>query len=267
MKFGRKRKYATEEERKAAMKEYAAKYRALRKSGKWVRKNRILKGVPEESPVPTADTELKRDTPIEIKRIVWKLRKERSGPQAEVREEKKALVKEIYGFDLYSRSPDGDHEEFDAEELEGRARYGRMLESQTRFRQREKMRMYHREYRRKRRAAELEAKQKTWTAAEWEAYRRKLELKEKGPGTEQWFVDAVARQIASEDNLPVDAVMERIVDSGGLEFLLKGREAIGREDAASMTWVRAAANALRFFADPEFAVMYYYNRKPGGKRR
>ena len=35
------RKYRDEAERKAAMKEYQAKYRALRKSGKWVRKTQI----------------------------------------------------------------------------------------------------------------------------------------------------------------------------------------------------------------------------------
>ena len=39
---GRKRKYATPEEAKAAAKAQQAAYRAARKAGTWVRKNRIL---------------------------------------------------------------------------------------------------------------------------------------------------------------------------------------------------------------------------------
>lgn len=40
--MGSKRKYKTPEEREAAKKIQARKYRKLRKSGKWVRKNRVL---------------------------------------------------------------------------------------------------------------------------------------------------------------------------------------------------------------------------------
>ena len=259
---GRKKKYATPEERKAAMKAYQAAYQQMRRDGTWKRKNRVR----------TADGRLVHEdelhaenpsTPEERRRLEER-RKEREARRKELerlskekearrvaREERRRQIIEKYGFDpaVVRTRP------LTAEEAEARHRLMLDQEAEYRRRHHDHITTYNREYRRKRLAAELAARQKTWTAEEWAEWRRCQEAKFTGPGTPAWMVHEVVRLLAGEEGIPEDAVLEKLLAGGGVEFILKGAEALGRIRAARPSMVTAAARAVCLFLDPEHAVL------------
>lgn len=64
------------------------------------------------------------------------------------------------------------------------------------------------------------------------------------------------KHIASGQNLLEDAVMGRIIDLGGLDFLIKGAESIGQQRCNRKLVVLAAARALALYLDPDNAEMF-----------
>ena len=210
--------------------------------------------------------------------------------------EKKAAIKEIYGFDL------GAHiETYTPEELEGRRRWARDIERHYNEIHREHINNYNREYHRRKRAEALAVAQKCWTAEEWEKYNARLEAKERGKGTTAWLIREVAKQIVKEEfgNLPdgdgtpslpssssliphpsslvthdtvgdifdppppmteyeqrLNLVMDRLMTGGGIEFLTAGMESFGKKHGCTEAFVRAAAAAVRFYIDPDESLLF-----------
>ena len=70
------------------------------------------------------------------------------------------------------------------------------------------------------------------------------------------MVREVVKHIAREQNLPEDAVMERVLELGGLDFIIKGAESMGQERCNRPSAVVAAARALALYLDPDNAAMF-----------
>ena len=216
-KCGRRARFATEEERRAAKNEYNRKYHLLRKTGLWVRKNRIFsERVAKSAGLMTEKERLAAAMSIPAKRLF--------GSEAEW----KAAVEAKRG--------------------------GRGVKARTEEERREQERIYNREYRRRKRAEALAVAQQTWTAEEWAKWRAKEEAK--GRGKPERFVKEVVKFIAEGGKMSEDAVMEHLLEHGGVEFLMAGAEAIGQKRARTPAMVKAAARAVAFYVDPDGAVMF-----------
>lgn len=163
------------------------------------------------------------------------------------REERRRLLREKYGFTL-GKKP------VTPEEIAGRRRYDLDLMAAGRERNREKIRAYNSEYRRKRRAAALAVKQEKWTPEQWAAWERRQKTKERG--TPGWLVKEVARGIASERGISPDKAMKMLLERGGIDFLMAGAEAIGRQRCMGKSIVPAAIRAVEFYLDPDLAAMF-----------
>lgn len=50
--------------------------------------------------------------------------------------------------------------------------------------------------------------------------------------------------------------MNHLLEHGGVEFLMSGAEAIGKDRAKRPSMVKAAAMAVAFYIDPDGAVMF-----------
>ena len=237
-KVGRRPKFATEEERRAAKHEYNRKYHLLRKTGLWVRKNHVF----SERVARSAGvlTEKERLAVAKCKRVPM-TKKER--------EERRQRIKEKYGFDIWTPV-----KKLTPEELEGRNRWLRDEEAEYRNRNREHITIYNREYRRRKRAEALAIKQRTWTADEWAAWEQKQAAR--GRGAPEYFVKDVVKFLAESGKISEDKVMELLLEHGGVEFLMSGAEAVGKERARKPAMVKAAARAVAFYVDPDGAVMF-----------
>lgn len=164
-------------------------------------------------------------------------------------QERRRAVKEKYGFTLGKKPTT-------PEEIEGRKRYDRDQDAAMRERKREEIRIYNREYRRKQRAAALERAQEKWSSAQWAVYQKKLADKECPKGSPQWLVREVVRYLASVQQISEEMVTERLIELGGMDFLIKGAESMGQQRCSAKSIVIAAVRALALFLDPENTVMF-----------
>lgn len=169
--------------------------------------------------------------------------------RAREREERKRLIREKYGFTL-GKKP------VTPEEIEGRRRYDRDMEAESRKRRHDKIAAYNREYRRRRRAAALANEQTKWTQEQWAAWNKQQATKECPQGSPQWLVREAVKCLARENNLSEDAVMQRLMELDGLDFLLKGAESLGERRCCSKSIVLAAVRALALYLDPDNATMF-----------
>lgn len=167
--------------------------------------------------------------------------------RAREREERKRLIREKYGFTL-GKKP------VTPEEIEGRRRYDRDKDAESRKRKHDKITGYNREYRRRKRAEALAEVQTKWTPAQWAEWRKRQEAKERG--TPAWLVREVAKFLAAERNLPVDDVMAWIIEHDGIDFLVKGAKSLGEKKCARSAFIAAAARALALYIDPDGAAMF-----------
>ena len=258
-KCGRRPKFATEEERRAAKNEYNRKYHLLRKTGLWVRQNRVFsERVAKSAGVMTEKERLAAAMSFPAKRLFgsegeWKAAVEAKCKRVPMtkkeREERRKRIREKYGFDIWKPT-----KKLTPEELEGRKRWLRDEEAEYRNRNREHITAYNSDYRRRKRAEALAIKQKTWTAEEWAAWRAKEEAK--GRGRPERFVKEVVKLLAASGKIGEDEVMEHLLEHGGVEFLMSGAEAIGQDRAKKPKMVKAAARAVAFYIDPDGAVMF-----------
>ena len=258
-KGGRRSQFATEEERRAAKNEYNRKYHLLRKTGLWVRKNRVFsERVAKSAGVLTEKERIAQAMSFPAKRLFgseaeWKIAVEAKCKRAPMtkkeREERRQRIKEQYGFDIWTPV-----KKLTPEELEGRKRWLRDEEAEYRNRNREHITIYNREYRKRKRAEALAIKQKTWTAEEWAAWEKKQAAR--GRGTPEHFVTEVVKVLAESGKISEDEVMDHLLEHGGVEFLMSGAEAIGKDRAKRPSMVKAAAMAVAFYIDPEGAVMF-----------
>ena len=258
-KGGRRSQFATEEERRAAKNEYNRKYHLLRKTGLWVRKNRVFsERVAKSAGVLTEKERIAAAMSFPAKRLFgseadWKAAVEAKCKRAPMtkkeREERRRRIKEKYGFDIWKPV-----KKLTPEEIEGRKRWLRDEEAEYRKLHREHITIYNREYRQRKRAEALAIKQRTWTAEEWAAWRAKEAAK--GRGKPEHFVKEVVKVLAESGKISEDKVMEHLLEHGGVEFLMSGAEAIGKDRAKRPSMVKAAAMAVAFYIDPEGAVMF-----------
>ena len=216
-KGGRRSQFATEEERRAAKNEYNRKYHLLRKTGLWVRKNRVFS--------------------------------ERVAKSAGLKTEKERLAEEMA---TPAKRLFGSEAEWLAALSARRGIQGSRKKTPEELR--EELRVYNREYRRRRRAEDLARKQQTWTAEEWEVWRAKEA--NKGRGNPAHFVKEVVKFLAETSKLKEEAVMAHLLEHGGVDFLTAGAEAIGKDRAKRPAMVKAAARAVAFYVDPDNAVMF-----------
>ena len=164
-------------------------------------------------------------------------------------EEKRRIVFEKYGFTLGKKPTT-------PEEIEGFKRWQRDQEAEYRKRHHDRITAYNREYRRRKRAEALAKQQTTWTRKQWAEWEKREVQKRNRPGTPQWMVREVVKHIAREQNLPEDAVMERVLELGGLDFIIKGAESMGQQRCNRPSAVVAAARALSLYLDPDNAAMF-----------
>ena len=258
-KCGRRPKFATEEERRAAKNEYNRKYHLLRKTGLWVRKNRVFsERVAKSAGLPTEKERLAVAMSMPAKCLFgseaeWKAAIEAKCKRAPMtkkeREKRRRKIKEKYGFDIWTPV-----KKLTPEELEGRKQWLRDEEAEYRNRNRERINLYNRDYHRRKRAEALAIAQRTWTAEEWAAWEKREAAK--GRGKPEQFVKEVVKVLAESGKISEDKVMEHLLEHGGVEFLMSGAEAIGKDRAKRPSMVKAAAMAVAFYIDPEGAVMF-----------
>ena len=169
------------------------------------------------------------------------------------REENRQAIREKYGF-TPGKKP------VTPEEIAGFKRWQRDQEAKYRERHRDQITAYNREYRRRKRAEALSKQQTVWTSEQWAKWEKRNAAKACPPGSPQWMVREVVKHIAAEQNLPEDAVMGRIIELGGLDFIIKGAESMGQRRCKRQSAVVAAARALALYLDPDNAEMF---RKEG----
>lgn len=223
MSSGRKTKYATPEERAAAMKAYQAEYRALRKSGKWQRKTNIhspriaakyglepVKAQPPSDPTPPKPTP---PDPTPVKASV---------PQVRVitPEERKARAKEKqhkYWHDHYSA------------------------------------------IRQARRLAAMTPEQRA-------ARDRRIASGEKR--SLAGVIREIVGSLAAECGVTPDAMTERLLAVGGVDFLMRALEPrMVERNYNRDVLVRTALEGARFILDRDHAVIAWTRQpKPHAKR-
>ncbi len=140
------------------------------------------------------------------------------------------------------------------EEMEGFKRWQRDQEAEYRERHRDHITEYNREYRRRKRQEALEKAQRKWTPAQWAAWERQQEAKERG--TPAWLVREVARYLAAENNIQPDDVMAWLIENDGIDFLTKGAETMGKHRLLGRKAIPMAARAVSFYCSPDAAVMF-----------
>ena len=122
-------------------------------------------------------------------------------------------------------------------------------------RRHDKLMAYNREYRRRKRAEALAKRQSVWTAEEWAAFKARQEAKERY--TPAWLVGEVVKHLAAESGVSADDVTERLIETGGIDFLMAGAQAMGRSRLARKGAVDAAVRALMFHLDPDHATLFW----------
>ena len=256
-----KHKYATYEEYIAAARKRQKAYQKARKAGTWVRKNRIHServarnaGLPVGYDPKDPSTWGEVPPPVEAPRQELHKRRAKSGKgrkptPKELKEERRRRIKEQYGFDIWTPV-----KKLTPEELEGRKQWLRDEEAEYRKLHREHIRIYNREYRQRKRAEALAVAQKTWTAEDWAKWRAKEAAK--GRGKPEHFVKDVVKLLAESGKISEDEVTNHLLETGGIEFLVAGAEAIGKDRAKKPAMIKAAARAVAFYIDPENALMF-----------
>ena len=121
-------------------------------------------------------------------------------------------------------------------------------------RRHDKLMAYNREYRRRKRAEALAKRQSVWTAEEWAAFKARQKAKERY--TPAWLVGEVVKHLAAESGVSADDVTARLIECGGIDFLMAGAESMGRSRLARRGAVDAAIRALMFHIDPDHASMF-----------
>ena len=121
-------------------------------------------------------------------------------------------------------------------------------------RQHDKQMAYNREYRRRKRAEALAAAQAKWTPAQWAEWEKRQAAKNRH--TPAWLVGEVVKQLAAESGVSTDDVTARLIECGGIDFLMAGAESMGRSRLARRGAVDAAVRALMFHIDPDHASMF-----------
>jgi len=66
----------------------------------------------------------------------------------------------------------------------------------------------------------------------------------------------VVNHLALENDIAEDAVLDRLMELDGLDFLLKGAESLGAAKCARPAFVIAAVRALALYLDPDKAAMF-----------
>ena len=173
-------------------------------------------------------------------------------------EEKRRIVFEKYGFTLGKKPTT-------PEEIEGFKRWQRDQEAEYRERHRDHITEYNREYRRRKRQEALEKAQRKWTPAQWAAWERQQEAKERG--TPAWLVREVARYLAAENSMPPDDVMAWLIENDGIDFLTKGAESMGKQRLLGRKVIPMAARAVSFYCSPDAAEMFKGGERGMGNRR
>ena len=95
-----------------------------------------------------------------------------------------------------------------------------------------------------------------WTPRQWAAWEKRQFEKECPRGSPQWLLREVAKFLAEDGGLPVDDVMNWIIEHNGIDFLVKGAESIGRDRLQKKSAIVAASRALVFYIDPDNAAMF-----------
>ena len=121
-------------------------------------------------------------------------------------------------------------------------------------RRHDKQMAYNREYRRRKRAEALAAAQAKWTPAQWAEWEKRQAAKNRH--TPAWLVGEVVKRLAAESGVSADDVTERLIETGGIDFLMAGAQAMGRSRLARKGAVAAAARALMFHLDPDHASLF-----------
>ena len=165
------------------------------------------------------------------------------------REERRRLVLEKYGFTL-GKKP------VTPEEVEGRKRYDRDMEAEKRKRNHDRIAEYNREYRRRTRRQALERAQEKWSPEQWAAWEKREAARQCPAGSPQWLVREVVQYLAREQSMDENLVMERLIQLGGLDFLLAGAESMGKHRCSGKGAILAAVRALALYLDPDQAAMF-----------
>ena len=71
-----------------------------------------------------------------------------------------------------------------------------------------------------------------------------------------WLVGEVVKRLAAESGVSADDVTARLIECGGIDFLMSGAESMGRSRLARRGAVDAAVRALMFHIDPDHATMF-----------
>lgn len=64
------------------------------------------------------------------------------------------------------------------------------------------------------------------------------------------------KRIASKQNLTEEQITARLIELGGLDFLINGAESMGATRCRTKGAIPAAARALAFYLDPGGADMF-----------
>lgn len=182
-----------------------------------------------------------------------KARKKAKAAARRERRDKIRAIREKYGFTL-GKAPRTEAEK------EGKKRWERDKLAEERERNREHLNAYNREYKRRKRAEALAKAQRKWTDEQWAEWNKREAARQYPSGSPQWLVREVVKRLASEQNLPEDAVTQRLLDLGGIEFLTKGVESFGEKGYARTHAVQTAIDALSLFLDPDHAAMFRERR-------
>lgn len=165
------------------------------------------------------------------------------------REERRRLVLEKYGFTL-GKKP------VTPEEVEGRKRYDRDMEAENRKRNHDRIAEYNRAYRRKKRQQALERAQEKWSPEQWADWEKREAARQCPAGSPQWLVREVVQYLAREQSMDENLVMERLIQLGGLDFLIAGAESMGKRRCSGKGAILAAVRALALYLDPDQAAMF-----------
>lgn len=117
---------------------------------------------------------------------------------------------------------------------------------------RAKVSAYNKAYSKIRRARALEKAQKTWTAEEW----AKWEAKQAVISWKAKFVKRVVKYLAESQKTDEAIVTDRLLEAGGIDFIMRGAESMGATVCHQSSIVGAAARAVMFFVDPDGAAMF-----------
>lgn len=117
---------------------------------------------------------------------------------------------------------------------------------------RAKVSEYNKAYSKIRRARALEKAQKLWTAEEW----AKWEAKQAVISWKARFVRKVVRFLAESQKVDESIVTDKLLEAGGIDFIMRGAETMGVVSCNQSSIVGAAARAVMFFVDPDGATMF-----------